>query len=159
MIIRIFSTNLLFVKDLSAGVDDISSFFGFSLTPDQVQRIAEGSTFSAMKKSAGNSNAAIGNVIYRKGGKAPLQVHASVTKVKIRGFMMCVHVHAQVRSVTGRTTSRLNKAKRWMRSSRSTWQTPNWEQNSTTRSSVSRKTPAAPPDSDLQHQHQLCKPT
>lgn len=71
---RIFSTNLLFVKDLSAGVDDISSFFGFSLTPDQVQRIAEGSTFSAMKKNAGNSNAAIGNVIYRKGEKAPLQV-------------------------------------------------------------------------------------
>uniref|UniRef100_H3CNY6 Sulfotransferase n=1 Tax=Tetraodon nigroviridis TaxID=99883 RepID=H3CNY6_TETNG len=104
-------------QDLSSRVADISSFFGFSLTQDQVQQVAEGSTFRAMKENAGNTHATIGNVIFKK-----------------------------VRLVTGRTTSQLNKAKRWTRSSRSSWLTPNWEPNSTTSSSVSRRTPAAPPD-------------
>lgn len=48
-----------------AGVRDISSFFGYSLTEEQVQRIAEGSTFSAMKQKAADSS--IGPVIFRKG--------------------------------------------------------------------------------------------
>lgn len=55
------------MKDLSSGVGDISSFFGFSLTQDQIQQIAEGSTFKAMKENAGNSHAGIGKVIFRKG--------------------------------------------------------------------------------------------
>uniref|UniRef100_A0A8C9XXE7 Sulfotransferase n=1 Tax=Sander lucioperca TaxID=283035 RepID=A0A8C9XXE7_SANLU len=41
-------------QDLSEGVRQISTFFGFSLTEAQVQQIAEGSTFSAMKENYTN---------------------------------------------------------------------------------------------------------
>ncbi|XP_070771871.1 sulfotransferase 6B1 [Enoplosus armatus] len=54
-------------QDLSEGVRQIASFFGFSLTEAQVQQIAEGSTFSAMKESSANSHGTMGNVIFRKG--------------------------------------------------------------------------------------------
>uniref|UniRef100_A0A3B4YT79 Sulfotransferase n=1 Tax=Seriola lalandi dorsalis TaxID=1841481 RepID=A0A3B4YT79_SERLL len=54
-------------QDLSEGVRQISSFFGFSLTEAQVHQIAEGSTFTAMKESAANSHGTMGNVIFRKG--------------------------------------------------------------------------------------------
>jgi len=54
-------------QDLSDGVRQISSFFGFSLTEAQVQRISEGSTFTAMKQSSANSHGTLGNVIFRKG--------------------------------------------------------------------------------------------
>lgn len=46
---------------------DVSNFFGYSLTEEQVQRIAEGSTFSAMKQKATDSHSTIGPVIFRKG--------------------------------------------------------------------------------------------
>lgn len=55
------------VKDLSDGVRQISTFFGFSLTEAQVQQIAEQSTFSAMKQSSSNSHGNMGNVFFRKG--------------------------------------------------------------------------------------------
>ncbi|KAM4599516.1 sulfotransferase 6B1 [Fundulus diaphanus] len=54
-------------QDLSAGIHQISSFLGFSLTDAQVQQIAAASTFSAMKESADNSHGNMGNVIFRKG--------------------------------------------------------------------------------------------
>lgn len=54
-------------QDLAAGVRDISNFFGYSLTEEQVQRIAEGSTFSAMKQKATDTHSSIGPVIFRKG--------------------------------------------------------------------------------------------
>ncbi|XP_070697375.1 sulfotransferase 6B1 [Pempheris klunzingeri] len=54
-------------QDLSEGIRQITTFFGFSLTEDQIQQIAEGSTFSAMKKSSANSHGTMGNVIFRKG--------------------------------------------------------------------------------------------
>ncbi|MEQ2311603.1 Sulfotransferase 6B1 [Ameca splendens] len=54
-------------QDLSAGIHQISSFIGFSLTENQVQQIAGASTFSAMKESSVNSHGNIGNVIFRKG--------------------------------------------------------------------------------------------
>uniref|UniRef100_A0A3B4YPD7 Sulfotransferase n=1 Tax=Seriola lalandi dorsalis TaxID=1841481 RepID=A0A3B4YPD7_SERLL len=49
-------------QDLSEGVRQISSFFGFSLTEAQVHQIAEGSTFTAMKESAANSHGTMGNL-------------------------------------------------------------------------------------------------
>ncbi|KAF1375390.1 hypothetical protein PFLUV_G00219530 [Perca fluviatilis] len=52
-------------QDLSDGVRQISTFFGFSLTEAQVQQIAERSTFTAMKEN--NSLGTMGNVIFRKG--------------------------------------------------------------------------------------------
>ncbi|KAM9848083.1 sulfotransferase 6B1 [Aulostomus maculatus] len=54
-------------QDLSEGVSQISSFFGFSLTEVQVKQISEESTFNAMKESSANSPGAMGNVIFRKG--------------------------------------------------------------------------------------------
>uniref|UniRef100_G3PB21 Sulfotransferase n=1 Tax=Gasterosteus aculeatus TaxID=69293 RepID=G3PB21_GASAC len=54
-------------EDLSDGVRQISTFFGFSLTEAQVQQIAEQSTFSAMKQSSSNSHGNMGNVFFRKG--------------------------------------------------------------------------------------------
>lgn len=55
-------------QDLSRGIREISSFFGFSLTEAQVQQIAEGSTFNAMKKSSKESHSqGVGNIIFRKG--------------------------------------------------------------------------------------------
>ncbi|KAE8280957.1 hypothetical protein D5F01_LYC21529 [Larimichthys crocea] len=38
-------------QDLSEGIRQITRFLGFTLTEDQVQQIAEGSTFNAMKKT------------------------------------------------------------------------------------------------------------
>lgn len=54
-------------RDLSEGIRKVATFFGFSLTEAQVQKIAEGSTFSAMKQSSANSHGTMGNVIFRKG--------------------------------------------------------------------------------------------
>lgn len=58
---------LLVSQDLTTSIRDISSFFGFSLTEDQVKRIAEGSTFRAMKEKSMESHATMGTVIFRKG--------------------------------------------------------------------------------------------
>uniref|UniRef100_A0A673BKI5 Sulfotransferase n=1 Tax=Sphaeramia orbicularis TaxID=375764 RepID=A0A673BKI5_9TELE len=54
-------------QNLSQGVRQISKFFGFSLTEAQVQEVANGSTFSAMKESSTHSHGNMGNVIFRKG--------------------------------------------------------------------------------------------
>ncbi|XP_049927706.1 sulfotransferase 6B1 [Epinephelus moara] len=54
-------------QNLTEGVRQISTFFGFSLTEAQVQQISEGSTFNAMKESSGKSLGKMGDVIYRKG--------------------------------------------------------------------------------------------
>lgn len=54
-------------QDLSEGICQISTFFGFSLTEAQVKQIAEGSTFTAMKESSTNSHGPLGNVFFRKG--------------------------------------------------------------------------------------------
>ncbi|KAK1905253.1 Sulfotransferase 6B1 [Dissostichus eleginoides] len=53
--------------DLSDGIRQISSFFGYTLTEAQVLQISDGSTFSAMKQSSANSHGALGDVIFRKG--------------------------------------------------------------------------------------------
>ncbi|XP_074532283.1 sulfotransferase 6B1 [Halichoeres trimaculatus] len=53
-------------QDLSEGINEISTFFGFSLTKIQVQQIAEESTFNAMKTSSANPHS-LGNIIFRKG--------------------------------------------------------------------------------------------
>ncbi|XP_029282099.1 sulfotransferase 6B1-like [Cottoperca gobio] len=54
-------------QDLSEGVRQITTFFGFSLTEAQVQQISDGSTFSAMKENSINSHGAMGNILFRKG--------------------------------------------------------------------------------------------
>lgn len=59
------------LQDLTKGVLEISTFFGFKLTEAQVQQISESSTFSAMKKSSAG-NHTIGNIIFRKGAPQTL---------------------------------------------------------------------------------------
>uniref|UniRef100_A0A3Q4AYD4 Sulfotransferase n=1 Tax=Mola mola TaxID=94237 RepID=A0A3Q4AYD4_MOLML len=54
-------------EDLSMGVRNISRFFGFQLTEEQVQQIAEGSTFRAMREKSNDSHAGMGKVFFRKG--------------------------------------------------------------------------------------------
>lgn len=54
-------------QNLSEGVNQISTFFGFSLTDEQVEKISQGSTFNAMKQKSANSHGNMGNVIFRKG--------------------------------------------------------------------------------------------
>ncbi|XP_035029079.1 sulfotransferase 6B1 [Hippoglossus stenolepis] len=54
-------------QDLSEGVRQISSFYGFPLTEAQVQQVTEDSSFTAMKESSANSHGPMGKVIFRKG--------------------------------------------------------------------------------------------
>lgn len=58
---------LLVSQDLTTSVRDISSFFGFSLTEDQVKQIAEGSTFRAMREKSMETHSTLGTVFFRKG--------------------------------------------------------------------------------------------
>uniref|UniRef100_A0A8C6V0D5 Sulfotransferase n=1 Tax=Neogobius melanostomus TaxID=47308 RepID=A0A8C6V0D5_9GOBI len=54
-------------QNLSEGVRQISTFFGFPLSDAQVEKISQGSTFNAMKEKSANSHGGMGNVIFRKG--------------------------------------------------------------------------------------------
>lgn len=58
-------------QDLSEGIRQISQFFGFPLTEEQVQTIYSESTFSAM--SAKSVHGKMGNVFFRKGKLDDLQ--------------------------------------------------------------------------------------
>lgn len=64
-------------QNLSEGVRQISSFFGFSLTDAQVEQITQGSTFNAMKQKSANSHGNMGNVIFRKGEVGDWKNHFS----------------------------------------------------------------------------------
>ena len=55
------------LQDLTLGVRNISRFFGFQLTEEQVQRISEASTFRAMREKSNDSHAGMGKVFFRKG--------------------------------------------------------------------------------------------
>ncbi|XP_034041365.1 sulfotransferase 6B1 [Thalassophryne amazonica] len=54
-------------QDLRSSVRQISEFFSFSLTDDQVQQISDEGTFAAMKDSAAASHGVMKNVFFRKG--------------------------------------------------------------------------------------------
>ncbi|XP_008292064.1 sulfotransferase 6B1 [Stegastes partitus] len=54
-------------QNLTDGVRQICSFFGFKLSEDQIQQIAGQSTFSAMKQGSASTHGNLGNVIFRKG--------------------------------------------------------------------------------------------
>lgn len=55
------------LQDLTLGIRNISRFFGFQLTEEQVQRISEASTFRAMREKSNDSHAGMGKVFFRKG--------------------------------------------------------------------------------------------
>nr|XP_006122029.1 sulfotransferase 6B1-like [Pelodiscus sinensis] len=50
------------------GVKKIAEFFGLSLTEEQLQMVADQSSFQAMKENAHKTHGALGNVLFRKGG-------------------------------------------------------------------------------------------
>ncbi|KAJ8248598.1 hypothetical protein GJAV_G00243710 [Gymnothorax javanicus] len=54
-------------QDLRKGIREICEFYSFSLTDEQIQAIAEASTFNAMKESSKDSHGNLGNVFFRKG--------------------------------------------------------------------------------------------
>ena len=66
-------------QDLSGGIKEISQFFGFPLTEEQVQTISAQSTFTAMKEDAINTHGKFSNVLFRKGvlANANVIVHAT----------------------------------------------------------------------------------
>ncbi|XP_063053522.1 sulfotransferase 6B1-like [Engraulis encrasicolus] len=62
-------------QDLSEGIRQVSQFFGFPLTEEQVQTIYSESTFSAM--AAKNTHGKMGNVFFRKGEVGDWKNHFS----------------------------------------------------------------------------------
>ncbi|XP_042157315.1 sulfotransferase 6B1-like isoform X1 [Oncorhynchus tshawytscha] len=67
-------------ENLGQGVQQISKFFDFPLTEEQVQTIARQSTFNAMKESSKNTHGKHGNVFFRKDKGAVYRfIHPSVS--------------------------------------------------------------------------------
>ncbi|XP_012679112.2 sulfotransferase 6B1-like isoform X2 [Clupea harengus] len=62
-------------QDLSGGIKEISQFFGFPLTEEQVQTIYSETTFSAMKE--GSSHGKMGSIFFRKGEVGDWKNHFS----------------------------------------------------------------------------------
>ncbi|NXJ12153.1 ST6B1 Sulfotransferase, partial [Odontophorus gujanensis] len=54
-------------ENLTSGVKQIAEFFGFSLTAEQIQSVADRATFQAVKDKAQETHGAVGTVIFRKG--------------------------------------------------------------------------------------------
>ncbi|NXU49950.1 ST6B1 Sulfotransferase, partial [Turnix velox] len=51
----------------AVGVKKIATFFGISLTEEELQGIVERSTFQSMKKNSQKTHGTFGNVLFRKG--------------------------------------------------------------------------------------------
>ncbi|XP_021424021.2 sulfotransferase 6B1 [Oncorhynchus mykiss] len=69
-------------ENLGQGVQQISKFFDFPLTEEQVQTIAGQSTFNAMKESSKNTHGKHGNVFFRKGEVGDWKNHLSEAQSK-----------------------------------------------------------------------------
>ncbi|XP_044277019.1 sulfotransferase 6B1-like [Varanus komodoensis] len=54
-------------EDLNLGLKKIAKFFGFSLSEEEFQSVAEKSTFQAMKEKAHESHGTFGDALFRKG--------------------------------------------------------------------------------------------
>ncbi|KAG9334197.1 hypothetical protein JZ751_008495 [Albula glossodonta] len=69
-------------ENLQDGVRQVSKFFGFKLTEEQVKAISEASTFNAMKESSKDSHGQMGNVFFRKGEVGDWKNHFSEAQSK-----------------------------------------------------------------------------
>ncbi|XP_070298640.1 sulfotransferase 6B1 [Salvelinus sp. IW2-2015] len=76
------NSTLFILQNLGQGVQQISKFFGFPLTEEQVQTIAGQSTFNAMKDSSKNTHGKHGNVFFRKGEVGDWKNHLSEAQSK-----------------------------------------------------------------------------
>ncbi|OXB80296.1 UNVERIFIED_CONTAM: hypothetical protein H355_013694 [Colinus virginianus] len=54
-------------ENLTSGVKQIAEFFGFSLTAEQIQSVADRATFQVVKDKAQETHGAVGTVLFRKG--------------------------------------------------------------------------------------------
>ncbi|KAF1542695.1 Sulfotransferase 6B1, partial [Eudyptula minor] len=54
-------------ENLTASVEQIAEFFGFSPTAEQIQSIADRATFQAVKDKAQETYGAVGSILFRKG--------------------------------------------------------------------------------------------
>ncbi|PKU49147.1 sulfotransferase 6b1 [Limosa lapponica baueri] len=54
-------------ENLTASVEQIAEFFGFSPTAEQIQSIADRATFQAVKDKAQETHGAVGSILFRKG--------------------------------------------------------------------------------------------
>lgn len=61
------SLSLYCFQNLTASVKQIAEFFGFSLTAEQIQSIADRATFQAVKDKAQETHGAVGSTLFRKG--------------------------------------------------------------------------------------------
>ncbi|KAM4693520.1 sulfotransferase 6B1-like isoform 2-T2 [Discoglossus pictus] len=64
-------------QDLEGAIKKISDFFGFSLTQDQVQEIADKGTFKSMKEKSKESHGEFGQILFRKGDVGDWKNHFS----------------------------------------------------------------------------------
>lgn len=83
-------------QDLNGGVRRVSEFFGFALSDNIIETIAEESTFRAMKESSRDSHGQMGNVFFRKGqstflfGFSLLLPQASCTIDHVMHVWVCI---------------------------------------------------------------------
>lgn len=69
-------------ENLVERVQEISTFFGFPLTDEQVQTVARETTFSAMKESSEKTHGQHGGVFFRKGEVGDWKNHFSEAQSK-----------------------------------------------------------------------------
>ncbi|XP_041959273.1 sulfotransferase 6B1-like [Alosa sapidissima] len=64
-------------EDLIRGIREVSQFFGFTLTDEQIQTISGQSTFDAMKDDANKTHGKFSHVVFRKGEVGDWRNHFS----------------------------------------------------------------------------------
>ncbi|KAE8601669.1 hypothetical protein XENTR_v10013757 [Xenopus tropicalis] len=69
-------------EDLYKAVKKISTFFGFSLTEEQVQYISDKGTFKSMKEKSDKTHGNFGKVLFRKGDVGDWKNHFSEAQSK-----------------------------------------------------------------------------
>ncbi|XP_066553237.1 sulfotransferase 6B1 [Amia ocellicauda] len=85
---RIDNPNIMFVtyedmkENLIEEIKQIANFFNFTLSEEQVNTIAQESTFTAMKESSKHTHGQMGNVFFRKGEVGDWKNHFSEDQSK-----------------------------------------------------------------------------
>ncbi|KAK1170580.1 sulfotransferase 6B1-like [Acipenser oxyrinchus oxyrinchus] len=70
------------IENLTEGIQQVARFFSLTLSDEQVQAIAQESTFEAMKNKSKETHGQMGNVIFRKGGVGDWKNHFSEEQSK-----------------------------------------------------------------------------
>ncbi|MGH0160389.1 UNVERIFIED_CONTAM: hypothetical protein FKN15_061599 [Acipenser sinensis] len=70
------------IENLTEGIQQVAKFFSLTLSDEQVQAIAQESTFETMKNKSKETHGQMGNVIFRKGGVGDWKNHFSEEQSK-----------------------------------------------------------------------------